>query len=88
MHFKKQTQAGTLIFDQNLTIVSMEYSDYSKIFLAENATKLLKYTGINAHAIELEKDMQLLFGLIYSLELVELKTLKSYININVVNGFI
>ena len=47
-----------------------------------------KNTGMNEHAIKLEKSKQLFFGLIYSLSPVELKTLKIYIKTNLANGFI
>ena len=50
--------------------------------------KLLENTKINKHAIELEKSKQLLFKPIYSLGSIELKTLKTYIKINLANGFI
>ena len=43
---------------------------------------------MNKYAIELEKGKQLLFGLIYSLRLVKLKILKTYIKINLTNNFI
>ena len=43
---------------------------------------------MNEYAFELEKSKQPLFKPIYSLELVELKTLKIYIKINLANGFI
>ena len=43
---------------------------------------------MNKHAIKLEEGKQLLFGPIYSLGLVELKTLKTYIETNLANGFI
>ena len=44
--------------------------------------------GINKHAIKQKKDKQPLFGPIYSLGLVELKTLKTYIKTNLANSFI
>ena len=50
--------------------------------------ELLENTGMNEYAIKLKKDEQLLFGLIYSLKLVELETLKTYIKTNLANGFI
>ena len=50
--------------------------------------KLPENTGINKHAIELKEDKQLPFDLIYSLESVELETLKTYIKLNLANGFI
>ena len=43
---------------------------------------------MNKHTIKKEKNKQLVFGPIYSLRLVELKTLKSYIKINLANDFI
>ena len=50
--------------------------------------ELLENTGINENAIELEEDKQPLFGPIYSLGLVKLKILKTYIETNLANGFI
>ena len=66
----------------------MEYSDYSDVFSAENVAEPPENTGMNEHAIELEEGKQPLFGPIYSLGLVELKTLKTYIKINLANNFI
>ena len=43
---------------------------------------------MNENAIELEEGKQPPFGPIYSLEPVELETLKTYIEINLANGFI
>ena len=43
--------------------------------------KLLKLTGINNQAINLIENKQTLYGPTYSLGLVELETLKTYINI-------
>ena len=88
MHFKKQAQVGALLFDKAFIEVLAEYSNYSNVFSIENAVKLLENTKINKYAIKLEKDNQPLFGPIYSLKLVELKTLKTYIKTNLVNGFI
>ena len=66
----------------------VEYSDYSDVFLTENAAELSENTGMNEHAIELEEGKQPPFGPIYSLGPVELETLKTYIKTNLVNGFI
>lgn len=83
-----QAQVEVLLLDEALIAVLIKYSNYSNIFLAENIAKLLKYTRINNHIIELVKGKQLFFGPIYSLKLVELKTLKIYIETNLANGFI
>ena len=45
-------------------------------------------TRINEYAIELKNDKQPPYRPIYSLGLVELETLKTYIKINLANGFI
>ena len=79
VHAKKQAQVGVLIFNEALTEVSVEYSNYSNVFLAENAAELPENTGINEHAIKLKESKQPPFGPIYSLGPVELETLKTYI---------
>ena len=88
VHSKKQAQVGALLFDKALIEISAEYSDYSNVFSAKNTAELPENTGINEHAIELEEDKQLPFGLIYCLEPVELETLKTYIKTNLANNFI
>ena len=65
-----EVQVRALLFDEALTEVPTEYSDYSDVFLAKNAAELPENTGMNKHAIELEKSKQLSFGPIYSLGLV------------------
>ena len=65
-----------------------EYSNYNNIFLIEYIIEFPKYTKINDYAIKLKKDKLLFFSLIYNLEFVELKTIKTYIKINLANGFI
>ena len=66
----------------------MEYSDYSNVFPAKNVVELLEYTGINDHAIKLEKGKQPPFSPIYSLRPVELESMKIYIETNMAIGFI
>ena len=77
-----------LNFNKASTEVPAEYSDYSNVFLTENAAELLENTGMKNHAIELEKGKQSPFGPIYSLGPVELETLKTYIKTNLANDFI
>ena len=88
MYSKKQAQVRVLLFDKASTKVLAEYSNYNNIFLTKNAVKLLENTGINEHAIELEKGKQLPFSPIYSLGPIKLEILKTYIKTNLVNGFI
>ena len=70
------------------TSIAIKYFDFADIFSSELALKLSKHTGINDHPIKLVDDQQSLYGPIYSLEPVELETLKIYIKTNLVNGFI
>ena len=92
VHSKRQAQieaqVGALLFNEALTEVPAEYSDYSNVFLAEHAARLLENTRMNEYAIELEEGKQPRFGPIYSLGPVELETLKTYIKTNLANGFI
>ena len=70
------------------TSISKEYSDFTEVFSSELALKLSAHTRINDHAIKLVDDWQPPYGPIYSLRPVELETLKTYIEINLANGFI
>ena len=92
VHSKKQAQlkaqVGALLFNKAFIEISAEYSNYSNVFLAEYVAKLPENIGMNEYAIKLEKDKQPPFGPIYSLGLIELETLKTYIKINLANGFI
>ena len=65
-----------------------KYSDFPDVFWEKLANVLLEQTGVNEHAIKLEKSKQPPYGPIYSLKLAELKTLKIYIETNLANGFI
>ena len=81
-------QAFGLIAEKASTKVSAKYLDFSDVFSPDLAFKLLKHIRINDHAIELVDGHQLLYGLIFSLGLIELEALKTYIKINLANGFI
>ena len=79
VHVENQAQVGALIFNEAPTKIPVEYFDYNNVFSAENVAELLENTGINEHAIKLEEGKQPPFGPIYSLGLVKLETLKTYI---------
>ena len=83
-----KAQVGALLFNKALTKVPAEYSNYSDIFSAEHTAELPENIGMNEHIIELKEGKQLPFRSIYSLGPVELETLKTYIKINLANGFI
>ena len=81
-------QVGALLFNEALTKILAEYSNYSNVFLAENTAELPENTGINKHAIKLKKGKQPPFGPIYKLGPIELEILKTYIKTNLANSFI
>ena len=88
MHPSKRIQIAYLKIDKTSTKVSSKYVDFANVFLSKLAIELLKYTGINNYAIKLVDHWQPLYSLIYSLNPIELETLKTYIKNNLVNGFI
>ena len=83
-----KAQIGALVFEKAFTKILAEYSNYNNVFSLKNAIKHLVHTGINKHAIKLEEDKQPLFVPIYNLGPRELETWKTYIEINLTNGFI
>ena len=81
-------QISGLIAKEAPTKVFAEYLDFADVFSLNLATKLLEYTEINTHVVNLKEDKQLPYGPIYSLGLVKLEILKTYIGTNLANGFI
>ena len=61
---------------------------FCDVFLEKSANVLLERTSANELTIELEEGKQPPYGPIYSLEPLELKTFKTYIETNLANGFI
>ena len=86
IHLAKKAQI-VLLIAQKVSILN-EYLDFLDIFLEKKNLILLKATKINQHVIKLQEGQQLLYRSIYSLSLIELKTLKTYIITNLVNNFI
>ena len=84
----RRLQIFRLIAEKSLTKVPAEYSDFVDVFSPDLAFELLKHTEINDHAIKLVDGQQPPYGPIYSLGLVELETLKAYIETNLANRFI
>ena len=66
----------------------MKYFNYTNVFFVENIAEIPENTKTNKHIIELEEGKQPPFSPTYSLGPVKLKTLKTYIKINLANGFI
>ena len=72
-------QVSGLIAKEASTKVPVEYLDFADVFSPDFTSKLPKHTGINNHAIELVNSQPPPYRPIYSLEPVELETLKAYI---------
>ena len=58
VHPSWRPQIFGLIAEEAFTKVFAEYSDFANVFSPDLASELLKYTGINDHAIELVKGCQ------------------------------
>ena len=82
----RQAQVASLMSKE--TGISAKYSDFSNIFSSDFPAKLLKHNRINDYPINLLDNKQPPYGPIYSLGLMELETLKTYIETNFVSGFI
>ena len=76
-----------LLLAKKITILA-KYLDFANKFSEKSANILLEQTKVNDYIIKLEEGKEPPYGPIYSLELVELKTLKIYIMTNLANGFI
>ena len=68
--------------------ISTKYFNFSDIFPFNSAAELSKYIGINDYSINLLKNKQTFYSLIYSLKPVEIETLKTYIKVNLASSFI
>ena len=88
VHPSCRAQIAVLVANEIPISIPTKYSDFTDIFSSELVSKLLEYTEINNHAIKLVDDWQPSYGPIYSLGLVELETLKTYIETKLANSFI
>ena len=86
IHSAREAQLA-LLLAEGVTVLTV-YSDFADVFLKKSVNVLLERTGANEQTIELEKGKQSPYGPIYSLESVELKTFKTYIQTNLANGII
>ena len=88
VHPSRRPYVSGLIAEEALMKFPVEYLDFADVFSPDLASELPKHIGTNDHAIELVDGQQPLYGPSYSLRLVELETLKTYIETNLANGFI
>lgn len=86
IHLACKTQIALLITEK--IDISKEYSDFSNIFSKESVIVLFDHLDKNKHVIKLKLRIQLFYISIYNLGLIELETLKTYIEANLANKFI
>ena len=70
------------------TVIFAKYFNFLNIFFSNSAIILLEYVKINDHPINLLDHKELLHSPIFSLKLLELEILKTYIKANLVSNFI
>ena len=86
IHPNRKTQISFLLTKK--VKIPNKYSDFTNILSKEKALVLPECIELNEHAIDLEDGKQLPYRLIYSLGLVELETLKTYIETYLKTRFI
>ena len=86
IYLVQNAQIALLLIEK--VTVSEKYLDFADVFSKKSAKVLPKRMGINKHVIKIEKEKQQSYGFIYCLGLVELEILKTYIETNLINGFI
>lgn len=79
IHSLHQTQTNFQKANKALVQIFLEYLNYANVFVTTLAIELAKRNGINDYIIKLIKSKQLFYRLIYSLGLVKLEILKTYI---------
>lgn len=70
------------------TVIFAKYFNFLNIFFSNFAIILLEYVKINDHPINLLDHKELFHSPIFSLKLLELEILKTYIEANLVSNFI
>ena len=88
MYLSQATQIAALKQNKAPTKVALKYINYANVFSFNLTMELPENTGINKDTIELQEGKQPLYRPIYSLELVELETLKTYIKTHLKTRFL
>lgn len=88
MQLSYRAQIALLIANKVLIEFPKEYTKQTDVFFKKATVELPEHMKINNHSIDLKEYKQPLYKPIYSLELVEMESLKIYIKNNLKNGFI
>ena len=86
IHSNREAQVVSLLIEE--VKISDKYSNFTNVFSKEKTLVLPERSELNEHTIDLENGKQPPYRPIYSLDLVELKTLKTYIETHLKIGFI
>ena len=86
IHPERETQIAFLLTKE--VKISDKYLDYTNVFLKEITLVLPRRINFNKYAIKLKNGKQPSYRPIYSLEPMELETLKTYIKTHLKTGFI
>ena len=84
----QRPQISGLIAEEASIKIPNKYADIADVFSPDLVFALPKHTGINDYTIKLIDGKQPSYRPIYSQKLIELETLKAYIEINLANGLI
>lgn len=79
IYLVKKAQITILQAKKALTIFPTKYLEYINDFFFDLIMKFFKNTNINKYTIKLVNGKQLFYGPIYTLRLVKLETVKTYI---------
>lgn len=85
--YPAQKAEMSLLLAKEVSVLK-EYIDFSSVFFKKSATVLPNCFNINKYAIDLKLGKQPPYELIDSVSLVELETLKTYIETNLASKFI
>ena len=88
IYLVQKIQITPISIKKILKSILAKYSDITNNFSKKLTIKLPNYLSINKYAINFKKSQQLFYQSIYNLKLLELKTLITYIKINLTNSFI
>lgn len=87
-HPSQRVQITLLKVNETSISLLLKYIDFVNLIFKYLAFELPKYIGITNNAIKPITEQQSTYELIYSLELIELETLKTYIKTILANGLI
>ena len=86
IHLDKEAWIASLLIEE--VKILGKYLDFANIFSKKKVLILPDYAELNEYIINLDNTKQLSYGPIYSLGLLELETLKTYIETHLKTGFI